>query len=297
MHNKAWYILLAMHFWVIPAMGCNICSGNSNVQGIGLNGIHNSNLVLLNCAVSRFHSEHLSGFDDRMVTTELMGKFDLGGGVKISAVIPYKWAWRTTPERTNSLDGWGDLKLVLSKLLFDNKAIGKLAAVSLEFGMGLSFPTASQGLIKENPDLPVNFLGNSKSWALLAEATAVFRMANTGLILEGNFTIPFENSARELAGKSVGANVLAFHQFNLADELSLFPALGISFYQNGDYKLADGTYLFGSSGRSISLPMSCSIRFGSLMLGLTHAVPLFQDYGRGEIDLKSKSSFNLSFIF
>lgn len=297
MRYKAWLIILAMPTWIIPSMACNICSGNSSIQGIGLNGIHNSNMILLNCGISRFHSDHMSGFDDRFVMLDLIARIGVGDNWKISAFIPYKWATRFAPEKSSSLNGIGDLKLVLSKVALDQKEIGNFASVSCEIGLGLSVPSSSGILADENPDLPRNFLGNSKNWGIVADVSTVIRAGNTGLILEANYQIPLENGRQELSGQALGANVLAFHQLDAGEDFIFFPSLGLSIFKNGAYRLSDGTYLFGSSGRSLSIPIGINIRYNAMALGLSHAFPVFEDYGKGEIHLNSKSNFNLSFIF
>jgi hypothetical protein len=255
--------LLAFIAFSLQGYACDICgcSGSTNYLGI-------LPLVQQNLAGFRFQytgfthpntDENFNGqsrvLSDRYYHTEAWFRFYPTERWQVFTFIPYKWNVRTESERTTTIQGIGDIKLMANYALIQPKDETADWKHFLLLGGTISAPTGKYMQRDETKAmLPAWFQIGTGAWGVGANVFYTMRYKKVGLNLNAQYVYNGKNELDYQFGDQTSISLTAFYWWDVK-KTTVLPQAGLGLDHFGQdvqfdspQTITGGTRLVGTLG-------------------------------------------------
>lgn len=290
------WLLVAMT-WSQLAQACDVC-GSSGV-GIGLLTDYKSNFVRLSYFYTSFEATPQVGYrvSDRFHQANLSVRYGIGDKVRLFADLPVQSNWRysaleKTPQQQTGL---GDAQL-LGYYVPYNRSLGAQSNLYWEIGGGFSFPTGAYDPDLHDRNLPENFNTGRGSMGYLAQTNAILTIRQWGVVANLRYQHNGPTSKGYRFGDTWMAQGTVFYEVPVKN-IQLVPNLGVGLEQMLGDQYANGKEVLGTKATGCFLSAAFNVKTANWVAGVVAALPIYQHYGQGDIQLMGRLSCQFSYLF
>lgn len=289
----------------LSAPECDLCGCTTNGGNLGYGTLGNTNFFGVRYVYQNFESRD-GIFEDSPIikesfnTYQLWAKIPVHEKISITGVVPYQDLYRNFEDRTEHLNGIGDISFLgwytfpfTKKQLQEDRpsyyvSLPTFTGHSLGLGAGLKLPTGKFEEVLTERVNPGFQLGTGSVDGIFSIAYS-YTKNNFGLNATGSYYLKGENKNQYKFGNQFSYTLNLYKHF-AAGTSTLSPSLALSgdVYQKieqfGDpLPNTDGRLLIGSAGGEI--------RFKRFVAGVQYGIPLSQNLFGGEVTMKHRLLF------
>lgn len=307
--NKTTILLLWASFIFSNAFGCDLCSCTTSNGSSGFGNLNMSSFIGLRYTNQSYES--LDGIfsnspksEENFNTYQIWAKIPVCKSFYLSTIIPYQDFTRKFIDRTEHIEGLGDITVMgWYKINFYKKPKeekGKFynnqkerSGHSLNIGLGIKAPT---GQFEEELTGSVNpgFQVGTGSWDFISTLVYSFFLKKIGFNASSAYYLKSKNKNEYQFGNQFSYNITSFYNQNLSIASKISPFIGISgdIYENikqynETIANTEGTIFNGSLGSEVS--------YRKFQLGAKFTFPIKQDLFNGNVESKNRLSLYLNY--
>lgn len=297
-------LLIALITFSLSGQACDICgcSGSTNYLGI-------LPLVQQNLAGFRFQytgfthpntSENFNGqsrvLSDQYYHTEAWFRFYPTERLQVFAFLPYKWNTRTETERTTTIQGIGDVKLMANYALLQPKDETALWKHFLLVGGTISAPTGKYMQRDETKAMmPAWFQIGTGAWGAGANLFYTVRYKAVGLNLNAQYMHNGKNELEYQFGDQTSVSLTAFYWLDVK-KTTILPQVGVGYdYFGQDKSFGDPEAITGGSRLVATLGFDWYVN--RFLISGFYQLPLTQDLPTAQPVFDTRIGFSASVFF
>ncbi len=239
---------------------------------------------------------------ERYYTAELWGGWNIGKKIRLLAFVPYNFNTRNSTELSGNKNGLGDISFTgFYQLMGSNTTTGNHQRLvqSLWVGGGFKLPTgkyepAEKERVTESPN---NFQLGTGSLDFTLNMMYDIRLQDAGLSTRASYKINTNNGYSYRYGNIFTGNLLAYYKWNIAQKLTMAPAIGVLYETAGtntenhrfSIDQSGGYTWWGSAGAELSMK--------KIALGFNYQNPLAQNLASGFMKTGGRMMAHVSLLF
>lgn len=280
-------------------LACDVCGCGANGYGAGLLSAYRYNTMSVRWYYSPFEQELDQGSPtiDGFHRMDFSLRYHIGERWISNLVQPYQWNHRAGPDRSITLDGLGDSRLMLSYVLLDNTLIGEKGQLYWEFGTGVKAPTGKFDDDIYQSDLPENFNIGNGSWASLWQTTVLYSWSQFGWVTNMTYQINGRTNDDYHFGNQLSLSSMCFVRQPLSESAEIIPFAGV-FYEKVDQDLFyEDNVAHGTGGEGYYLTVGLNTKYRDFLLGCSLFTPFRQKYAEGEMEAQTRLTLDLTYAF
>lgn len=286
-------MLMVLPSWLLA---CDVCGCGTVAGGVGLLSNYKGNFFRINYydATYKTNNTGIPNIIDYFGAVDVAVQFKLSNKWRLSVSVPFRYNRRTTSEKPLHLKGIGDIQMQIQYVLLQKKW-SKNQSFYLASGIHIQCPTGAYDPHLHRRDLPNTFNVGSGTFGLSAQIYSLYQFKEhlisvdvlTKYMFPHHNTIPGQKS---LVG-------FQYHYRKDFNKHSIIPMIGCmgEYIQVDRYRsLAD---IHGTSGAGFFGQTGIQYSNEVIIVGIMYAVPIWQEYVKGESIILPKWSIHTSFIF
>ncbi len=293
---------------ITATFSCDICSCGIGNNYIGILPDFNQRIVGIRSRYNEIkthlgqnNSNTYLATQENYHTVEVWGGWTLFEKIRLMASAPYHLNKKTSAEKTEHRNGFGDVNVMAYYQLLNTKQTTFstfLLVHSLWIGGGIKLPTGqyetpTQTL--QNTSLNLFQLGTG-SYDFNFSAMYDVRLQDAGINILGNYKLSSENSAAYQYGNKSSFNVQAYYKFNIKNQVKIMPNIGTQ-YETADTDTNKGLVVFSSGGNLFSTLVGVEVTFKKFALGGNFQLPLWQNIANETAKAGNKLMLHVAYMF
>ncbi|WNJ18665.1 hypothetical protein [Pontibacter sp. G13] len=247
---------------------------------------------------SLFGQEPETSSDEYFHTWTIWGQWRINNAWSLMAHVPIHAYRQVSKSGTFDTHGVGDLSLQINYQIWEQMDSTHSWSHQLSGGLGVKAPTGAYDLIDLSEVVIPNMQPGTGSWDVFAFLNYVGRVEKWGIQAQSSFQYNGVNSFGYQFGQRIVAELKGFRELPISKRESVYPFVSV----RNDWATKDmievdagelnaftgGNFLQGSAG------LQWSTQWGQL--AFTGAVPIWQNFGSGSIELNARFSTELVFF-
>lgn len=217
--------------------------------------------------------------------------------VQLLAFVPYSYYSRSTPTKTITTQGLGDISLMAGYMLYNNgDSIGKLWKHTLSINGGVKLPTGQYNIRSEGLRLNPAMQPGTGSIDYLANIFYSIRYKKVGFTVDGNARFCSTNPNDYKMGNRYGASAKVFVWQKIKYSSSILPMAGISY----DYATKDrdfGTAVAESGGHAVYATLGVEYYYRRFGVGANYQMPVNSSFAQGTTKSTARVGAQIMFTF
>lgn len=292
-------LFTALLFVALPTQACDVCGCSVSGYGAGLLSAYRYNTIGWRWYESPFKQNLDQGIatEDNFQLLDVSLRYHLGTRWILGVNQAYQWNHRQGPDRSLTLDGIGDTRLMASYVLLDNILVGTKGQLYWELGSGVKLPTGSFNDDLYQDDLPENFNIGNGSWAYLLQTSLVYNYSKMGWVLNGSYQANGRTKDDYHFGNQFSLSTLIFARQSIGEKAELIPFLGLFHEQISSDKFYQDNGAHGTGGEGTFWTMGLNAKYLDYLLGVSYFQAFQQSYAEGEMEAKPRFSLELTYSF
>lgn len=235
--NMKKLLLIILLFTVIYGKACDICGCSGSTNYIGILPLVQQNLAGFRFQYSSFtHPNTPDNFNgqsrvqkDAYVSSEMWFRFYPTEKMQVFAFVPYKWNTRTESERTTTIQGIGDLKLMANYAIVQTTDESAAWKHFLLMGATISAPTGKFMQRDETKAmLPAWLQIGTGAWGAGVNLFYTIRYKSAGINLNAQYMHNGKNELQYRFGDQVNTSITAFYWLDV-NKTTVLPQVGLAF--------------------------------------------------------------------
>ena len=290
-------LLIALLAWSTTARACDVCGAAG--MGIGLLTDYKRNFVRLGYFYNAFEAAPSIGYQvsDRFHQGTLSVRFGIGDRVRLVGDLPLRSNWRYSAleEAPQQQTGLGDARILGYYVPF-NRSIGAQHRLYWEVGGGFSLPTGLHDPDIHDRNLPENFNTGMGSMGYVLQTNVILTRQQWGLVANLTYQLNGPTARGYRFGNLGSAQLTGFREIPVK-KVQLVPNVGFSLEHIGVDHYANGRVVSGTGGIGGFLTAAFNIKTNTWLAGVSASLPVFDNYGGGEIDATLRLGGQVSYLF
>lgn len=274
--------------------GCGSASGG----GMGFASMLNSNFIGI-----RYFNQLYKSNDglysnspwnkENFNTTQIWARIPIGKNIQISTLIPYHFHERAVTKGKQSINGIGDVTLLIMYQLHQTHKDSTFFTHILQMGAGIKSPTGKFNESNTAGSVNPSFQVGTGSWDYLLATEYIIRRKQFGINTMFNYVIKTENEKMYRFGNQMNYAGTFFYLYQ-RDTFSLVPQLGLAgeVYQS-NYQM--GQELKNTAGDVFFSKIGFEMGKDKFSLGANIMLPIHQNLNGGNLDAKYRWSLNVNY--
>lgn len=283
------------------SQACDICGCAASSFSMGLLPNSKHHFIGLRTSLNSFESRDVHSISSRanskeyFLTNELYGRYKFAKKFQVLAFIPYVYNQKTDSLQKQSINGIGDISLLMNYVFIDNSdSLTKKFKQVGTIGGGLKTPT---GQFFKLGFEEINMLPGTGSWDFIFNANYSIQYKSFGLQSESSFTLKTTNKYLYQFGNAFSNSELLFYRWVLNSNLKIIPQIGLNFNHNWkDRKngfFSEDTF---NGGNILNAQFNLALLFKNLAFSSQIYIPLKQNLNQGFVSQKSSIRFSVNYF-
>ncbi|WP_347373948.1 hypothetical protein [Aequorivita sp. Q41] len=308
MHSKDTLSSNSFHFIYLED-DCDLCGCTTSGGSASFGDLSLSNFIGLRYIYQNFESRdgifnNSPKSKEQFNTYQIWGRVPLSESFFLSAIIPYQDLTRDFNNRTEHINGLGDINIMgwYQFKLYKKKqeTAGEMDFVverersnhTLNFGLGLKLPT---GEFEERLSDKINpgFQVGTGSLDVFSTLVYGYKKSNVGFVTTLAYYLKTENKNDYRFGNQFSYAAATFYDLNFEKSI-LKPMLGISGDVYGSIEQF-GEELAETNGSIFNGSIGSEFVSGKFLFGVKYTLPIDQNLFGGNVESKNNLSFYLNY--
>ncbi len=287
------------------AIACDICGSSMGSSASILPQI-NKSIVGLRYSHSAFKSSHPTNLgnefagvssSDKFHTIEVVGRYNATERFHITAIVPINYINQKSTLSNVENYGLGDIMLMGQLLTINpNFYASKRIKHQLRAGLGIKFPTGNFNKKTNESLLHFNLQNGTGSLDILLSGIYTLRVDKWGLNTELSYRINTKNQNNLRFGNKVAAKLTAFYWWQLNENISILPTLGVNGEQMMRNKEGKRNVPY-TGGWGVNAVAGVDVIMKKFVLSFSALPPLIQHWSEGNVKRKISLETGLFYNF
>jgi hypothetical protein len=242
---------------------------------------------------------------------EIYSGFNLTKKWQVFTYIPYQVNYQISDDGRSLNQGVGDITILTNYQIYNYRKVvddEKLITHKIWLGGGLKLKTGSFNIDTQDPTTTladVNAQMGTGSTDFILNARDVYQVENLGLATTANYKINTKNNQGYQFGNKFTFNTIAYYNLNSKNTV-VTPNIGLKYETVAGNKL-DGSLInltegldigsYHTGGNAFSGIGGVEVNIKNVSFGLNIEAPIQQDFASGQVNLKWKGLFHITYGF
>jgi hypothetical protein len=281
---------------------CDICGCNASSNYLGVLPKFRQNFIGIRGQSQYYQSlKHpqsdntLSSGHESFLSSEIWGRAVINYKIQVFGFIPYKINKREEGQKITTVNGLGDMSLMVNYIMVNRDSSKYLFKQLLQFGGGIKLPTGKYDMLREGVLLNPNLQLGSGSFDFPLNLNYTLRYNKLGFNTDIGYTFNGVNNQEFQFGNRLNSGFKFFY-WKRTPNFLILPAIGSVFElakkDKSSNRIQDhtgGSILFFQSG--------LDLYYKKMAFGFIYRKPLTQNLNAGFVTSKPRVSATIIYLF